>query len=214
MTFQGTLEAFALPDVLRFLAATAKSGCVHVDGDRGRGRVWLDDGALAGAATTSLSADSSPLHEVIFELLRFQQGSFTFAPDDTAPAALGYRSELEPILTQAGCLMEEWRALEAVVPSLHHRVTHVRELPRPQVTIDADVWPTLTSIAGGCSVADLAHALGIDELEITRRVHHLVELGVAVVESPAPAPNGATAAHHDAGRQPVTARPNGTPTQN
>ena len=44
MALEGSLDAFGLPDVLRLLAATAKTGCLYVGGDRASGHVWVDRG--------------------------------------------------------------------------------------------------------------------------------------------------------------------------
>ena len=51
MALQGTLEAFGVPDVLQLLAATRKTGRLGIEGDGGRGEVWLRDG-LATAASS------------------------------------------------------------------------------------------------------------------------------------------------------------------
>ncbi|MGH2685947.1 MAG: DUF4388 domain-containing protein, partial [Actinomycetota bacterium] len=51
MALQGTLDTFALPDVLRLLASTAKSGCLRVRGSRGEGEIWFESGAVVAAAT-------------------------------------------------------------------------------------------------------------------------------------------------------------------
>ena len=185
MTLQGSFDAFTLTDVLRFLAATAKTGCLHVDGDRGRGQVWLDHGILAGAATTRRGDDTSPLHEILFELLRYQHGSFTFSSDDISPSATT-RADVDATLDLASCLLDEWRRLEAVVPSPDHRVAPARELPCAQVTIGAPLWRALVAMAAGCSVAELAQALDIGELDVTRRVHDLVDLGLVTIDPPAP----------------------------
>lgn len=48
MALQGTLDTFALADVLRLLANTHKSGRLELAGDRGHGRVWLGEGQLVG----------------------------------------------------------------------------------------------------------------------------------------------------------------------
>ena len=41
LALQGTLDTFSLPDVLRLLATTSKTGRLRIDGDRGLGSVWL-----------------------------------------------------------------------------------------------------------------------------------------------------------------------------
>jgi hypothetical protein len=165
------------------LATTGKTGCLHVDGDRGRGRVWIDGGAVV-AATADRALGEPSIDEVVFEMLRFGRGSFSFAIDEPAPHE-AEPTEIEGTLRRASQLLDEWRELEAVVPSLNHRVAMAPELTVEQVTVDADRWKALVAIASGRSVGELADAMGVGELGITRTVSDLVELGVAVVEPPA-----------------------------
>jgi len=47
----GNLSDFPLPDVLRLLAKSRKSGVLHLYGDGNRGRVYLDDGRVSYATT-------------------------------------------------------------------------------------------------------------------------------------------------------------------
>jgi len=182
VALQGTLDTFSLPDVLRLLATTGKTGCLHVDGDRGRGRVWIDGGSVVAASADRALGEPS-IDEVVFEMLRFGRGSFSFAIDEPAPHD-AEPTEIEGTLRRATQLLEEWRELEAIVPSLSHRVAMAPELTVEQVTVDADRWKALVAIASGRSVGELAEALGVGELGITRTVSDLVELGVAVVEPP------------------------------
>lgn len=49
MRFEGTLDAFALPELLHLLDHTAKSGTLHIRGDRRRGSVTVVGGRLSGA---------------------------------------------------------------------------------------------------------------------------------------------------------------------
>jgi hypothetical protein len=193
VALQGTLDTFSLPDVLRLLATTGKTGCLHVDGDRGRGKVWIDGGALVGA-TADRALGQPSIDEVVFEMLRIGRGSFRFAVDEKAPDTDVEPTEIEGTLRRAGQLLEEWRELEAIVPSLSHRVAMAPELTVEQVTVDADRWKALVAISSGRSVGELAEALGVGELGISRTVSDLVELGVAVIEPPGAArkPSGSS----------------------
>ena len=61
MALQGTIETFALPEVLRLLGSGAKTGRLRLSGDRGSGSVWIDGGtggtpAPAGEPKTRLFA--------------------------------------------------------------------------------------------------------------------------------------------------------------
>jgi hypothetical protein len=195
VALQGTLDTFSLPDVLRLLATTGKTGCLHVDGDRGRGQVWIDDGALVGATAERALGEPS-VDEVVFEMLRFGRGSFSFAVDEKAPED-AEPADVEGTLRRAGQLLDEWRELEQVVPSLNHRVAMAPELTVEQVTVDADRWKALVAIASGRSVGELAERLGMGELGISRTVSDLVELGVAVVESPGSARTSASSSRRN-----------------
>jgi hypothetical protein len=198
VALQGSLDTFSLPDVLRLLATTGKTGCLHVDGDRGRGSVWLADGSVV-SADADRALDAAPVDEVIFEMLRFGRGSFRFAADEQAPGDAQQPKEIESTLRRATQLLDEWRELEAVVPSLSHRVAMAPKLTVDQVTVDAPRWEALVAIASGRSIGDLAEALNLGELDISRMVSDLVELGVAVVEPP-----GAARAPSSTGRRSTT----------
>ncbi|HMG45292.1 MAG TPA: DUF4388 domain-containing protein [Acidimicrobiales bacterium] len=206
MALQGNLGAFALPDVLRLLATTRKTGCLYVEGDRGRGSVWLDEGGVV-AATAGRALNAVPVDEAVFELLRHRRGSFRFSLDEAPPLETVQALDLESTLLRALQLLDEWRELEAVVPSLSHRVELVPELAVGHVTIDSARWATLAAVADGVSVGKLAESLGMGEIDVSRAVRDLVDMGVVRVGPPAgsqPQPQPAPS-RLDSGRTPVTA---------
>jgi hypothetical protein len=180
----GTLDTFALSDALRLLGATRKTGRLHVEGERRHGAIWLDDGALVEGTIDRRLGGESSLAEVIFEMLRLEEGSFRFVPDDPPPATNRQAEEIEATLARATELLDEWRELAVTVPSLHHRVALAPELPSPQVTLDGGRWTTLVAIADGPTVLEVAKILGLGELEVARTISDLVEVGVAVVQAP------------------------------
>ncbi len=114
MALQGTLDTFALPDVLRLLAATGKSGRLDLLGDRGGGTVSVDGGSIVGVSAERVR-DGAPPAETLFELLRFTDGTFTFALDE--PVASGEPVAIESLLANAEAMLDEWREIEAVVPT-------------------------------------------------------------------------------------------------
>ena len=186
MALQGTLDTFSLPDVLKLLATTSKTGRLRIDGDRGQGSVWLSDGRVVDA-DADRAVDGAPTEEVVFELLRFSSGSFAFDADSHTPNA-EHPDDVNDLLRRANSLLSEWTELEAVVPSLDHRVSLTSELSSDEVTIDADRWRSLVAVGGGRSVGEVASSLGLSELNVSRAVRDLVELGVADVDSPEPLP--------------------------
>jgi hypothetical protein len=186
LALQGTLDTFSLPDVLKLLATTSKTGRLRIDGDRGQGSVWLRDGRVVDA-DADRAVDGAPTDEVVFELLRFGSGSFAFDADSHTPNA-EHPDQVDDLLRRANALLSEWTELEAVVPSLHHRVSLTAELSSDDVTIDADRWRSVVAVAGGRSVGEVASSLGLSELNVSRAVRDLLELGVVDVDSPEPIP--------------------------
>lgn len=182
MALQGTLDTFSLPDVLRLLATTAKTGRLRIEGDRGRGSVWLADGGIVDADADRVT-DGTPTDEVLFELLRFSEGSFAFEAEEKA-ANGGEPEDVEALLRRSHSLLSEWRELENVVPSLEHEVRLATDLSTDEVTIDAERWRSLVAVAGGRTVGELAAELGLTELGVSRAVRDLVDLGVAEVDPP------------------------------
>ena len=114
MALQGTLDTFALPDVLRLLASTRKSGRLLVQGDDGNGSLYLDGGSVVGGETNLAPTDEG--HEVLFELLRLGDGSFLFDPAENTPDP-GAPAEVEDVIAKAESAHAEWQDLSTVVPS-------------------------------------------------------------------------------------------------
>ena len=176
MALQGTLETFALPDVLRLLASTKKTGRLRLTGGRGSGSIWLDEGEIvAGEASRSpLATDGT---EVVFELLRFEDGDFIFETDE-ASAEPGSPVSVEDALTGAEALLSEWTAIEAVVPSTGAFVSLRTEIDGDEVTLAADRWRQVVAVGGGRTVAGLGEHLGLTDMAVSRMVKELIETGV------------------------------------
>ena len=123
--------------------------------------------------------------DALFELLRFEEGAFTFDAEATHDDP-GPPTDVEILLAQAEALLDEWRAIEAVVPSMDAWVTLRATLPQPEVTVDQARWTTLVAVGGGATVRRVADELCLAELPISRAVKELVELGlVEIADTPA-----------------------------
>lgn len=187
MALQGTLDTFALADVLQLLATTSKTGCLRLEGPRGTGTVHVEGGQLVAvaAAHAPLATEAA---DALFELLRFEDGAFTFeagaAPDERGPA-----TDIGSLLEAATSLLEEWHEIETVVPSLDAYVSLRSTLDGDDVTIPAHQWAHLAAIGGGRTVRSLGEHLELAELPVSRVVRNLLELGVVELLERAPAPD-------------------------
>lgn len=184
MALQGTLDTFALPDVLRLLATTRKSGQLHIAGDRGSGRISMTVGAVAAVDAPGAALASEPA-DALLDLLRCKAGTFTFDPEAApdGPAVV----DVETLLGTAEALLAEWHELEQIVPSPDAWVTLRATLPEPEVTIDQHRWSTLVAVGAGRTVRRLGEELGLAEMPVLRAVRDLVEAGVVEVTDSAPA---------------------------
>jgi Domain of unknown function (DUF4388) len=184
VALQGTLDTFALADVLRLLASTKKTGRLRVTGDRGSGSVWVDDGRIVSTELAVPGTSDDKPATTLFNLLRFARGSFTFESGATALNA-GTPLDVEPLIGQAEYMLDEWRAIEAVVPSLEAWLTLRAELAN-DVMIDSARWRVIAAVAGGAAAGAVGDALGLNEMSVLRAAKELVELGLLDVgEAPA-----------------------------
>ena len=179
MSLHGTLETFALTDVMALLAATKKSGELRVVGGKLDGRVHLDAGKVVGADVGR--ADS--FVDAVFELLRLTTGKFSFdaekgSSDPADPV------DIEPLLLEAGARLTEWHGIEAVVPSMDHAVQLAADLGDPHVTLAADQWRMVVAVAGAACVHEVADRLGLGEYAACKSLKDLVESGVVLVADP------------------------------
>jgi hypothetical protein len=179
VSLNGSLDGFALPDVLVLLSSTRKSGELRVWGDRTEGSVWLAEGQVVAAA----SAESQVAVEAISDLLRLRGGNFSFEigqPPDTGEAR-----SMESLLLDAQTVLDEWRTIESVVPSLDAPLELVRELPVEHVTVGANQWKALLHLAAapGTSAQALRAPLGLSELGAARAAKELIEAGLATVRT-------------------------------
>ena len=168
MALQGTLDTFALPDVLRLLAATKKTGRLRLTGGRGIGSVWVESGAVSALEATHAPHATETVN-ALFELLRFEDGAFTFdagAVHDTP----GAPTEVEILLHQSEALLHEWRDIESVVPSMDAWVTLRKVLPIAEVSLDQGRWTTVVAVGGGATVRRVADELCLSVLPVSRAI--------------------------------------------
>lgn len=185
VALQGTLDTFALPDVLRLLATTKKTGQLLVQGDQGNGSLSLEDGTVVGGQTSLAATDEA--HEVLFELLRLDDGSFLFDQEAEVTAS-GPAAEVDSVIEAAESAHAEWLDLSTVVPSLDVGVLLVEDLPEDTTTIDRERWKLIVTIGSGTTVRALGQRLGLAELPVLRATRGLVDDGLAEIGDPAATP--------------------------
>jgi hypothetical protein len=184
VSLQGSLDTFALPDVLVLLASTKKTGELHVVGHRVNdsghppqveGRLWFNAGRMVGADGTRGTEPA----DVVFELLRLADGTFSFG--SVTPPAGGTPVDVEPVLEEAQARLAEWREIERVVPSMAAWLSLAEDPPGAHISIRGDQWRLVATVGSGCSVDNAVVRLGLGELPGCRAVKEMVEAGLVVL---------------------------------
>lgn len=187
---QGTLDVFSLDEVLGLLSGANKNGVLNITGDRGVGSVSISDGHLV-AGSASSAPGAAELSDVVFELLRYEEGSFSF---DGAAEAEGEPHALESVMAEAHSRLDEWKGIEAVVPSLDHHVSLSATLATSQVTLSESEWAAVVAIGEGASAGVVARRLGVGEFDGSKRIKALIERSLASLDDVAPIASTETAA--------------------
>jgi hypothetical protein len=187
-SLQGDLDDFPLTDVVRLLAARARTGQLVVDTPAGAGALWLGEGGLLAAAPPAQGTvePAPPSDEVVFELGRHEGSRFAFARDVASPLGTG-PFDVEPVLAGAEGLLVGWRDTLTVVPSLRCRVVLRTDLSGDDAVIGASQWRLVVAIAGGTTVGELGAVVGLGEVAVSRAVAGLVRDGFGEVLEPTPA---------------------------
>jgi hypothetical protein len=195
VALQGSIDTFALDDVLRLVASTAKTGRLSLRGTRGRGELVVLDGRLLdGSVTTDQRVGD--LYELVFELLRFEDGEFEFDAEHVDGIDGVEAADVEDVLNGAAELLAEWREIERAVPSGRASVRLLVEGPGNTVKIEPAQWRVVAAVGSGASVHDVAEQLDASNLAIGRLLRSLVDAGLvgideieaASVAEPAPEP--------------------------
>jgi hypothetical protein len=181
VALQGSIDTFALDDVLRLVASTAKSGRLTLRGTRGAGELVVRDGYVLGGSVTTDERISEP-HEVVFELLRLDDGEFVFDAVDIDGYQVADPADVDTVLGSAWELLDEWREIEAAIPGIDAVVGLAPEGPDTTVKIDPAQWRMIAVIAAGVPMNELADRLDVSTLDAGRVLRTLVGHGLITVE--------------------------------
>lgn len=189
MSLKGSLETFALPEVLQLLADTSKTGQLYLQGQNGfDGRLWFQDGAIAAF---DVEGSYEP-DDAIFEMLGVSEGEFSFDADspvaETARIPVWDRHDLRAELGKAQAKVAEWVEVLSVVPSLGHRVHLNPEAPADHVSVDRGQWEMLAAIGDGRTIQQVLSARSLGKFDGCKAVKGLVDAGLARVAEPRPEP--------------------------
>jgi len=179
---EGSLSEVGLPDILQLLTVGGKTGILHLSGDEGEGRLYLKDGQVVHAAAADQEGE-----EAAYALAGWSRGRFAFEPGEASPATTINRSATA-LLMEAARRSDEWRVIEAKIPS----TAHVPEFVVPegagdsegQINLNTREWQLLSKIDGQRSVREIATASGLSTFDAARLLLGLVSTNLIRVKPP------------------------------
>lgn len=129
---------------------------------------------------------SSQVEEVVFELMSWQEGYFSFQeglPDEVAAGAV-VRIPTEALLMEAARRIDEWSRIEARIPHLGMvpRFASPEESGHGQLDLLPEEWEVLAAIDGAASVRDIAESLERPQFDIAKTLFGLASAGVLTLE--------------------------------
>lgn len=155
----GSLDSFALPDVLRFVAGSGVTGRIEITREEVGGELSLDRGRYVAARLHDEEAPSTVDEALDVCVLLFDgsSGSFEVLTEDWVGGPLDLDAdELNAAVERR---REEWAEVVSVLGSLEEPLVLAAELPEgtERITLTADQWRLLALVDGSRSVQDIAH---------------------------------------------------------
>jgi hypothetical protein len=199
----GTLDDFSLPEVLRLLSSGGRSGRIDVMRSAGTGSVFFKDGQvcyaessdtpkLGGEAGSDLEAAvQSQIEAAVFDLLRWEEGSFKWESGSTFEPEVDLTLSIEDLMEEASRRLEELEEITTKIPS---EAAVLAMAPSPpegaaEINITPEEWRVLALVDGRRPVTEIARLAGLDTFSVMRLLYGLCDHGLIAVAEIEPEPD-------------------------
>jgi hypothetical protein len=161
------------------------------------GRIYLAGGRCCAAETTELTEPvgserdlRSRLVDVCFTLARQPGGAFRFAVGEEPTWRVDETISIDDAVSKLDRLLEEWREIQAIIPSLEVRPQLTAELGSESIIVDQDRWRLLVRLDGRRTVRDVMYETQRGVMDVCNALKELIEDGAVEIaplaEAPAP----------------------------
>ena len=156
------------------------------------GEVLIDEGLISARELERQLR--LQVEAVVFELLSWREGFFSFVEQDVAglPADALVRISAESLLMEAARRMDEWSTIADRVPDLSvvPALAAEEEGDASPLSLDADAWTVLAAVDGMRDLRAIAAALARSEFDVAMVAARLVQARVIRVARPEVARGG------------------------
>ncbi len=178
----GNLGQLSLSEILKFLSSEGQSGRLDLSDGVSRGEIYLRNGKLVHAVTGAQIGEAA-----VYSLMAWVEGDFSFVPDVAAPED-SVTADTEQLLLEGARRAEEWGIIKKVIPAIDCVFKLSPTGSSDAVSLQPYEWQVLTLVNGERSLAQIAQALGDDELTVAKVLYGLCTVGLLEVGEKAKAP--------------------------
>jgi tetratricopeptide (TPR) repeat protein len=128
------------------------------------------------------------IEAVVFELLSWQEGFFSFAEGDVGAGDGSGGLPTDSLLMEAARRIDEWTRIAHLVPSLDvvPMLADTAGDQQPMLDLRPNEWQVLAAIDGSTDLRAIAAAVSMSDFDVARIVYGLVSTGVVTLrETPA-----------------------------
>jgi hypothetical protein len=168
----GDLARVPLPDVLRLLISGCQTGRLDLSDGVSTGAVYLESGNLVHAVNGARVGENA-----VFFLMTWQEGSFSFVPNQSAPEA-SISTPTEQLLEEGSRMAAKWAEIMRVIPGMDAVFGLSPAGSASAISLEPQEWQVLAHVDGVRDVAEIAEALGRDELDVATVLVRLVTGGL------------------------------------
>lgn len=170
--FSGKLSQFKLLDVLRLLHGSNRTGLLELEDDDGHfGEIYF----ISGQATHALYEEYIG-EEAIYALFSWADGTFRFRSAEMTDEQTTMLST-EEILAEGVTYAADWESVRRVIPS-HNTLFQLSSRPTKEFSLRSEDWAVLREVDGEKNVGDIAGSTQLGELQTSRILVRLFDLGL------------------------------------
>ncbi len=172
MKLEGTLDIFSLRELIEMSMYSSVIGVLNIDTPRGMGQIFFRDGEAYHCTYQYTTGE-----DALLGLFEQREGSFTFVADASAKeSSLG--GDIHRLMDECEVLAERWRVVRTQLPDVHVVPHFVRDPGVDHLRIATTHFAMLSGIDGERTLAEIAHELSLDLLDVCEAAIILHEDGL------------------------------------
>jgi tetratricopeptide (TPR) repeat protein len=120
------------------------------------------------------------IEAVVFELMSWQEGFFSFTEGDSAPAPADAGLSTESLLMEAARRIDEWARIADRIPNLSvvPALADTDGEHPPMLDLHPNEWQVLAAVDGATDLRHIAGMVGVSDFDVARIVYGLLATGV------------------------------------